>query len=270
MTKPQYSRLHKTYFRNGENHRGGADVSFADIVKVFGFRGIEVGKWVTREEQQIAANLFFDALCDLMDILQVPESVISLNGTLALAFGVGGRKHVSAHYDSSKRQLALAKNAGGGSLAHEWFHAFDHFISQRMFTRQQANQFATEMWLNDIEPMVAHPLNRRLERAFKAMLLDDTGNAPSDLVKHSVAADSLHKSFYFARPQELGARSFESMVQAHPIKNAFLVNGTTQSQEAKMGLYPQDQSLLHISQHLMEYFYFLGQALQHKYDSEQR
>jgi hypothetical protein len=264
VTQTPHSRLHKTYFRNGENHRGGADVSFADIVKVFGFRGIEVGKWVSKQEQQIAANLFFDALCDLMDILQVPESVISLNGTLALAFGVGGRKHVSAHYDSSRRQLALAKNAGGGSLAHEWFHAFDHFISQRLFTRQQSNQFATEMWLNDIEPIVAHPLNQRLENAFRAMFLDDTGTSSSVLVKRSTDADSLYKTFYFARPQEVGARSFERMVQGHHIKNAFLVQGTIQSQEAKMGLYPQDQPLLEISQHLLDYFYLLGQALQHK------
>jgi hypothetical protein len=142
--------------------------------------------------------------------------------------------------------------------------AFDHFISQRLFTRQQSNQFATEMWLNDIEPIVAHPLNQRLENAFRAMFLDDTGTSSSVLVKRSIEADSLYKTFYFARPQEVGARSFERMVQGHHIKNAFLVQGTIQSQEAKMGLYPQDQPLLEISQHLLDYFYLLGQALQHK------
>lgn len=76
------SRLLKAYYRKGDNHRGGADVSFGDIVKIFGFRSAEIGNWVTKEEQQIAANLFFDALCDLSDILNLPNEVISLKGTL--------------------------------------------------------------------------------------------------------------------------------------------------------------------------------------------
>lgn len=59
------SRLDTNFFRNGPNHRAGADVSFTDIVKLFGFRGIRIGRWVTAEEHQRAANLFFDALCDL-------------------------------------------------------------------------------------------------------------------------------------------------------------------------------------------------------------
>ena len=102
-------RLHRPYYRNGPQHRAGADVSFQDIVKLFGFRTAKIGRWVTAEEQQLAANLFFDALCDLQDILGVPEVVISLNGSLSIAFGTGGNKLSSAHYSPDLRQLALAK-----------------------------------------------------------------------------------------------------------------------------------------------------------------
>ena len=66
-----------------------------------------------------------------MTILQVNEPVISLNGSLSLAFGTGGQKHSSAHYNSAKRQLALAKNAGGGALAHEWFHIRESYRSPK-------------------------------------------------------------------------------------------------------------------------------------------
>lgn len=125
-------RLHREYFRNGPSHRDGADVSFQDIRKLFNFASITVGRWVTPQEQQLAANLFFDALYDLADILQVSEPVISLNGSLALAFGSGGQKHSSAHYNSQKRQLALAKNAGGGALAHEWFHIRESYRSPKI------------------------------------------------------------------------------------------------------------------------------------------
>jgi hypothetical protein len=261
MTQAKQSRIHKAYFRNGENHRGGADVSFADIVKIFGFRAIEIGKWVTREEQQIAANLFFDALCDLMDILKVPESVISLNGTLALAFGVGGRKHVSAHYDGRKRQLALAKNAGGGALAHEWFHAFDHFITPKFVQSNISSGFASSMWLENrnINP---HPLNNRLEACFEAIFLD-AANAEnmSTLMLKSVATDKAVGVFYYSRPQEVAARAFEAFVQDHSIKNQFLVQGTKQSADAKSGVYPTGAQRVLITQRLARYFCLLGSAL---------
>ncbi|WP_395338880.1 CLCA_X family protein [Ningiella sp. W23] len=278
MKRPVSSRIHKAYFRNGEDHRAGADVSFADIVKIFGFRGIEVGRWVSKEEQQIAANLFFDALCDLMDILQVPETVISLKGTLALAFGVGGQKYVCAHYNSAKRQLALAKNAGGGALAHEWFHAFDHYISSHVFMVNAPNQFASELWLNDSASTVEHPLNQKLARAFGAMFLNDAGTGPNELVKFSVMADKARGSFYYARPQELAARAFESVIEYQVTKNAFLVDGALDaevlaldpryqnarariSDEAKFGIYPKQDRLMQIQHYLFEHFYQLGLAL---------
>ncbi|MFC4698742.1 CLCA_X family protein [Glaciecola siphonariae] len=261
MTVFNKSRLYKAYFRNGENHRGGADVSFADIVKLFGFRGVEIGKWVSKEEQQIAANLFFDALSDLMDILQVPSEVISLRGTLALAFGAGGQKFASAHYNSSKRQLALAKNAGGGSLAHEWFHAFDHYISNKMYDVSGPNQFATELWLNELHPMHNHALNEQLASAFQSIFLDQERALPSEFVQSGIRADKMQNVYYYARPQELGARAFESVIQDHAIKNAFLVQGTKETEEAKLGLYPRGETLQRIGSEFYTYFALLGRAL---------
>ena len=254
------SRLHQGYYRNGQNHRAGADVSFGDIVKIFGFRSIEIGRWVTAEEQQIAANLFFDALSDLMDILQVPMQVISLNSSLSLSFGKGGQKHSCAHYNSAKRQLALAKNAGGGALAHEWFHAFDHYICKRMFAIKQPHLFATEVWLNEMDTLVDHPLNQLLNSAFEAIFLNKHGQ-PSNLVSASVKVDSSQSIFYYARPQELGARSFECMIQSADIKNSFLAAGTLKSKEAKMGLYPSGDVLANVSRYFLTYFMTLGRAL---------
>lgn len=117
----QPPRIQRQFYRNGPPHRGGADVSFADLVTIFGFNSIHIGRWVTAAEQQLAANLFFDAFADLQQILQVPAEVMSLRGTLALTFGIGGQPGVCAFYQSQGRILALAKNAGAGSLAHEWF-----------------------------------------------------------------------------------------------------------------------------------------------------
>lgn len=256
-------RLYQQYFRNGEMHRAGADVSFADIIKVFGFKSAQVGNWVNKEEQQIAANLFFDAFCDLMDILTVPEQVISLNGTLSLSFGVGGNKYASAHYNSAKRQLALAKNAGAGALAHEWFHAFDHFIATRFLQSSEAHQFASERWLNN-SPVKIHPINSYLERCFQHIFLKPDSDDFSLLFENSVTADNAAKSFYYSRPQEVCARAFEAFIQDQPVKNAFLVQGTKQSNEAKLGLYPQKEQRRLISKAFNCYFTALGKALESK------
>lgn len=254
------SRIHRPFYRNGVSHRDGADVSFGDVVKVFGFKSVQIGKWVNKEEQQIAANLFFDALCDLMDILQVPEHVISLNSNLALAFGVGGQKHSSAHYDSRKGQLALAKNAGGGALAHEWFHAFDHYICSRVFTKPRPNSFASQCWLND-QPQIAHALNKQLGSWFAKVFLSEDGTEPSDYVSRCAIADKTLKMYYYSQPQELTARAFEAAIQDHPIKNAFLVQGTKLSDEAKVGIYPSDGHRQECASAVLCYFNSLGIAL---------
>ncbi|GAA0854011.1 CLCA_X family protein [Aliiglaciecola litoralis] len=253
-------RIQKPYYRNGPQHRAGADVSFADINKVFGFKTVIVGKWVEGVEQQLAANLFFDALCDLMEILQVPEHVISLNGSLSLAFGVGGQKHSCAHYDVQKRQLALAKNAGGGALAHEWFHAFDHYISTKMFATAQSLTFASSLWLQDAQ-MHSHPLNQRLADWFKHLFLSEQLSEPSDYVQRCALADKTLKHYYFAQPQEMAARAFEAAIQDNALKNAFLVQGTKQTAEAKVGIYPQAQHRQQSYALLMNYFLILGKAV---------
>jgi hypothetical protein len=72
------------------------------------------------------------------------------------------------------------------------------------------------------------------------------------------------KTFYYARPQELGARAFEACIQDHFTKNAFLVQGTIQSPEAKMGIYPVAELRATISHNLMDYFYHLGRAIKNE------
>lgn len=255
-------RLHKAYFRNGVSHRDGADVSFNDIRKLFNFASITVGRWVTPAEQQLAANLFFDALYDLIDILQVNEQVISLNGSLSLAFGHGGQKHTSAHYSPAKRQLALAKNAGGGTLAHEWFHGFDHYIAGKVFSVSPTGHFASQAWLDNasVQP---HPLNDLLCECFSTLFLDPT-NGPSPYLIRSIEADRALKMYYYAMPQEMAARAFEACIQDHAIKNAFLVQGTKKSAEARLGIYPHGSLRNQLNQQLMLYFYQLGIALAKK------
>ena len=254
------SRIHREFYRNGESHRGGADVTFQDILKLFGFRTIEIGRWVTPTEQQIAANLFFDALYDLCDILQVPEQVISLRGRLGIAFGKGGRQGVCAHYTPIKHEISLAKNAGAGSLAHEWFHAFDHYIGTKMFCNISPSTFASEAYLHH-QIGYPHQLNEQLSDCFTHIMLDSSGTKPSDYFYRSKALDQNHQIIYFAKPEELCARAFESFIQDHPIKNAFLVQGTKQSTTALQGAYPIKSHRTKVNELFAIYFSHLGHSM---------
>ncbi|GGW68525.1 CLCA_X family protein [Alishewanella tabrizica] len=260
----QRPRIQRQFYRNGPPHRSGADVSFADLVKIFGFNSIHVGRWVSAAEQQLAANLFFDAFADLQCILNVPAEVISLRGSLALTFGIGGQPGVCAFYQPKGRILALAKNAGAGSLAHEWFHAFDHYIADKMFTAPTpSGMFASRLWLNHatIKP---HPLNVLLESAFSTLLLADDKSAPSDFFWHCQQLDNTAARLYLALPEEMAARAFEKVVQSQTLKNHFLVAGTLKSSAAEAGIYPNAKLTTQLSTLWLRYFEQLGQQLRQR------
>jgi len=250
----------RRFYRQGPDHRGGAEVTFADIRHRFDFRSIRIGRWVTAAEQERAAGLFYDALADLMTILKGPELLVSLRGTLSLQYGIGGRRGVSAHYDPLQRCFSLAKNAGPGSIAHEWFHAFDHYLCDKAFSDAPRGIFASRAWLHDATP-VAHSLNDRLSRCFRAILLDQNGDDPSDLFRVSALTDKSLGTLYYSQPEELCARAFEAFVQDSGIRNNFLVKGTRASDEARAGLYPLGEQRERINAAFADYFHSLGAAL---------
>ncbi|GHA21862.1 hypothetical protein UN63_01240 [Oceanisphaera arctica] len=249
------------FYRNGPDHGAGEHIDFVHIRRRFDFCSIEIGRWVTRPERERAAGLFFDALCDLMLILQGPEPLISLRGTLSLQYGIGGRPGVSAHYNPATRCFSLAKNAGPGSIAHEWFHAFDHYMADKAIAGAARGAFASRAWLNDAATL-SHPLNDLLFDCFNTILLDDSGEQPSPLFKASAAADQSLNCFYYSQPEELCARAFEAFVQDAAIKNGFLVKGTKATKEAELGLYPQGGQRARINAAFGRYFRTLGAALQ--------
>ena len=232
------------------------EVSFVTVRRRFDFRSIEVGRWVKPEERDRAAGRFYQALCDLMTILRGPEPLISLRSTLGLQYGIGGRLGVAAHYIPATRQLALAKNAGAGSLAHEWFHAFDHYMGGKAYRNAGPCGFASSAWLNSVSSK-PHPLNERLGACFQAIMLTEDGTA----LRASQVADQHLKTVYYAKPEELCARAFEAFIEDSQPRNRFLVNGTVHSDEAKAGLYPQGDHRQRINDAYQRYFAALGAAL---------
>lgn len=102
--------------------------SFMDDLK---FRAGEFGNWLNDEDRQSSLDMAYDGLRDLARVLHIRPEDVSLNGTLALAFGArgrGGANAASAHYEPARQVINLTKMSGAGCLAHEWGHALDHAI----------------------------------------------------------------------------------------------------------------------------------------------
>lgn len=118
--------------RSGPERRKG-DVKGADFMQAFGFRGVEFGNWNNQEERQVVMNEAYDGLLDLAEAMGIPPRAISLGGQLALAFGARGQglSGARAHYETDRSVINLTKLNGAGALAHEWWHAVDHYFARQ-------------------------------------------------------------------------------------------------------------------------------------------
>jgi len=117
--------------RTGVERRTG-DATPEMFMETFAPRGIEFGNWTNQEERQMVMNHAYDGLLDLADVLNVPPKALMLNGDLAIAFGARGQglKGHKAHYERDYGVINLTKMHGAGHLAHEWFHALDHYLGR--------------------------------------------------------------------------------------------------------------------------------------------
>ncbi|MCL1073097.1 CLCA_X family protein [Shewanella dokdonensis] len=252
------------YIRQGPDYRFGEQQSFLDVRDTFGFAATRVGRWVSDAESAIAANLVFDSLADLAFIVNVPPITLGLRQSLNLDFGIGGRKGVQAHYAPGSRTLALAKNAGAGALAHEFWHALDHHLALVAFKSSAvipAISFASELWLQEL-PLKSHPLNQALAALFRLVLLNADGSDASRYVSRAIALDKTQGVYYFSQPTELMARAFESAIEhCASVRNQYLVSGTRTGAAYARGVYPDDTDLPQIFEAMREYFSLLGHML---------
>jgi len=132
--------------RLGPSVREGS-VTPEQLATTFGFRAGEFGNWLGQKERQEVLNFAFEAFSDLARVLGVPARGIALGGELAIAFGsrgTGGKRAAAAHYEPGRRVINLTRLNGAGSLAHEFAHAFDHYIA-RTLAFGRAGTFASNV-----------------------------------------------------------------------------------------------------------------------------
>ena len=127
IPSPRFAHL----TRSGPARREGS-VTEAELATTFGLRAIEYGNWVKEGDRQVMLDLAFDSLADMAEALGVRTEAMGFQGQLALALGARGRGgSAAAHYEPARRVINLTKTMGAGTLAHEWSHALDHWLTYR-------------------------------------------------------------------------------------------------------------------------------------------
>lgn len=95
----------------------------------FNFRSVEFGNYVEDRKASFHLRNAAEAYVDLSEILTIPHKAVSLDGTLAMAFGSRGSGSALGHYEASRQVINLTKvNGSLGILAHEWYHALDSYL----------------------------------------------------------------------------------------------------------------------------------------------
>lgn len=198
--------------RTGQSYRDH-DITPDEFMATFGVRGGQFGNWVTGDERQQMLNATYDGFMDLSKALNIEPKAIGLNGSLGIAFGARGSGSASAHYERGEQVINLTKTRGAGSLAHEWWHALDHYMKNGddLLTRH-LRQDSTARHQELIAPV------RELVK----------GIHKSELYSRSQTADAYRSPAYFSTDVEMTARAFEGHIQhtlsTMGIKNDFLVN----------------------------------------------
>jgi len=231
--------------RVGPSRRTG-DVTPASFSEAFGFRGVQFGNYVEGPRRQADLNEAFDALVDMAEALGVPPQALSLDGTLGMAFGArGGGGGYAAHYEPDKVVINLTKTSGPGSLAHEWFHAFDNYFARLDETGstdvQALGSYATAR--------NALPKNMRREvwDAFEGIRV---ALSSGSFAQRSRSLDSTRSKPYYGTTIEKAARAFEVYVTdrlaGREITNDYLANlykGALAQVEDSKSAYPYPREM---------------------------
>jgi hypothetical protein len=98
------------------------------VEKDFALQGTQYGKWMNDDESDRIEASMYGSLLDLADVLGVPDRAVSFGGRLAFSFGARGSGNFAAHYEPRLKVINMTRTKGAGAVAHEWGHAFDHWL----------------------------------------------------------------------------------------------------------------------------------------------
>lgn len=129
-TKPQiHGGEQVPYERVGAQQLKNKDPK--SMVKDFGFKGLEYGNYVKDTEASNHMTRFGDSMMDLETALDIDFTALNKQMDVGVGFGSRGTGKALAHYEPSNKVINITKkNTVDGSLAHEYMHGIDDFLSE--------------------------------------------------------------------------------------------------------------------------------------------
>lgn len=159
--------------RINRNSSNATKATGDDILKNFGFRGGEFGNWVNQKERQQFLNYAQDAFTDLAIALDIEPSSLGQNKAMSIAFGARGKGLTGAvaHFEPYKKVINMTRLKGAGSLAHEYGHSIDNYISR--VGGYNENGMATT---NSINPKLSDNMKNAIKDVINAMNYNTSTN----------------------------------------------------------------------------------------------
>lgn len=121
--------------RNGYDYIDGDKITANTLDKTFGIDAMQWGNWINESnERQNLLNLVYESFTDLAATFNIARDSIGLEvNNRGLGFGIGsqGISGSRAHYQTGQKFLHMNRKNSAGSLAHEWFHAYDHYLYEK-------------------------------------------------------------------------------------------------------------------------------------------
>jgi hypothetical protein len=185
--------------------------STTGLKSTFGLRDVQSGEWVLNDPDSAKFHVenTATALQDLADVLGMADHETGFNGRLGLAFGARGQglHSASAHYERVHRVINLTKMHGAGSLAHEWWHAFDNLIHEAATgTAGKAAHY-----VSDNTGIL--PQGELRDRFSQLMQFIDKSAYKKEAEK--IDRTTGRATSYWSNPNELTARAFAAFVEDH-------------------------------------------------------
>lgn len=190
-----------------------------DLMRQFGFRGVQFGNYVSDKERIAHLESVAGAFADLADVTGFSDKQMSLGGRLGIAIGARGRTGSLAHYEPSQEVINLSRERGFGALSHEWGHALDHWLTGCKITTGGGKQEAVYLSSTIEQYGAVEPYNSEISVAMGAVLAAIAASTypfrlrqalRDKIAKKQIPRTKVH---YWLCAEEVFARTFERYVQ---------------------------------------------------------
>ena len=187
LFRPQIQKV----TRENKNIQNSTKTTGENILNDFEFRGGEFGNWVTQKERQEFLNYAKDAFTDLAIALGIENKDLGQNKQMGIAFGARGKglSGAVAHFEPGKKVINMTRLKGAGSLAHEYGHSIDNWLSR--LGGYDENGMVTSNFRN---PKLSENLKKAIDNVRDSLQYSISKNEAEISKKNSIYEDNRKKS----------------------------------------------------------------------------